>query len=257
MTVQDDLADIPVAPLADVVTDVIDDMGKFGPMPGYPLSFPEMHAGLADKIRETNGEILVAKNRDDVAAAQARLAFLQEEHARFVAAARSVAVEGLLQTIYICLGHFNGRRVVIPAGEWVGDIDWDQGTLQMDNRVYRQIRCVASGEMPQERVEALRRRATATTPVSAHDDRQPESPREAAPMPTTGTPGRPEKHISLVVAEFERRAKAGRIEASLAQQSRVLEAWFKASHPDKQAPTAKTIENRLRAQYREALSRLA
>jgi hypothetical protein len=76
------------------------------------------------------------------------------------------------------------------------------------------------------------------------------------PAAQTGVPGRPEKHISVVIQEFERQAKAGRIAPSLAQQARGLAEWFQTAHPDKQAPTPKTIENRLRAQYREAVRRM-
>lgn len=79
-------------------------------------------------------------------------------------------------------------------------------------------------------------------------------PAVEAPPAVTGTPGRPEKYISLVLAEFHRRVEAGRVEPSLAEQSRSLEAWFHETHPDKQAPTAKTIENRLRAEYRQVKS---
>jgi hypothetical protein len=83
----------------------------------------------------------------------------------------------------------------------------------------------------------------------------PHQPALEAPPAVTGTPGRPEKYISLVLAEFHRRVKAGRVEPSLAGQSRELQSWFHATHPEKQAPTAKTIENRLRAEYRESQSK--
>lgn len=74
---------------------------------------------------------------------------------------------------------------------------------------------------------------------------------DGAPVPTTGAPGRP-SDMHLVLAEFERRLEARKIEASLAEQSRVLLGWFKLNHPDKQPPGRKTIENNLRDRYREA-----
>jgi hypothetical protein len=66
---------------------------------------------------------------------------------------------------------------------------------------------------------------------------------------TTGAPGRPTS-IHLVVAEFERRAKAGNIERNLPTQSEVLARWLKANHPRHPPLKPKTIENKLRHDYR-------
>jgi len=89
----------------------------------------------------------------------------------------------------------------------------------------------------------------AGSPVPSADHLVPEPP-----PAVTGTPGRPEKHITLVLAEFQRRAEIGDLAPSLAEQSRLLEEWFHETHPEKQAPTAKTIENRLRQDYRQAMN---
>lgn len=74
------------------------------------------------------------------------------------------------------------------------------------------------------------------------------------PLPETGAPGRP-SHMHLIIAEFERRAQAGELENSLAREAATLAAWFKANHPGKQPLTPKAVENRIRRDYREALTK--
>src|SRR5262245_2814555 len=61
------------------------------------------------------------------------------------------------------------------------------------------------------------------------------------PLAETGAPGRPSS-MYLVEAEFGLRCTAGELEEKLGPQARALAAWFKLNHPDKPAPTAKTIE---------------
>lgn len=68
----------------------------------------------------------------------------------------------------------------------------------------------------------------------------------------TGDPGRPELGATLYMLEFERRNRDGELERSLADQARALLAWFRSSHPEQQAPSFRTIENRIRADYRKA-----
>jgi hypothetical protein len=82
----------------------------------------------------------------------------------------------------------------------------------------------------------------------------------AVPVPTlrrTGDPGRPNKGYHLYEAEFDRRRQAGQIESSLVREAEWLLAWFKATHPDWDPPTVKTISERLRAKFREAQSKHA
>lgn len=82
--------------------------------------------------------------------------------------------------------------------------------------------------------------------------RTPE-PMSVPPLPETGAPGRP-SHMHLIITEFERRAQAGQLEKSLARESAMLAAWFKANHPGKQPLTPKAIENRIRKDYKQALA---
>jgi hypothetical protein len=65
----------------------------------------------------------------------------------------------------------------------------------------------------------------------------------------TGSPGRPSSR-HLVEAEFEKRARAGETESSLAEQSRVLEDWLRQTHPSLARMTNQTIENAIRVAYR-------
>lgn len=75
------------------------------------------------------------------------------------------------------------------------------------------------------------------------------APVPAPPSSETGAPGRP-SNMHLVVSRFEERANAGQLETSLAREAATLAAWFAANHPDKQALTARTIENKIRSDYR-------
>lgn len=71
------------------------------------------------------------------------------------------------------------------------------------------------------------------------------------PAARTGAPGRPSV-MECIEDEFDRRIAAGAIDVSLAREAESLAAWFKSKYPRKQGPTAKTIENKIRAQYRVA-----
>jgi hypothetical protein len=66
-----------------------------------------------------------------------------------------------------------------------------------------------------------------------------------SPAPTkTGAPGRPSS-MGIVITEFERRRELQRCEQSREAESQALAAWFRQAHPEMQAPTAKTIRNKL------------
>lgn len=67
----------------------------------------------------------------------------------------------------------------------------------------------------------------------------------------TGDPGRPSLGYQLYKSEFDRRWGRGEMEHDLKAEARALLQWFEETHPDRQAPTAKTIANRIRDQHRE------
>jgi hypothetical protein len=70
-----------------------------------------------------------------------------------------------------------------------------------------------------------------------------------SPAPAkSGAPGRPSS-MGIVVTEFERRRELQQCEQSREAESQALAAWFKQAHPEMQAPTAKTIRNRLPADF--------
>jgi hypothetical protein len=66
----------------------------------------------------------------------------------------------------------------------------------------------------------------------------------------TGAPGRP-SNMHYVLNEFRRRAKANELEQSVRQEASVLAAWFKKTHPSLSELTAKTIENRIRSEFKK------
>jgi hypothetical protein len=60
----------------------------------------------------------------------------------------------------------------------------------------------------------------------------------------TGAPGRPSS-MAIVLAEAERRRKAGKCEASKQAEGEALATWLKENYPDAPPLTAKTIRNKL------------
>lgn len=72
--------------------------------------------------------------------------------------------------------------------------------------------------------------------------------REAA-VPTPSFGGRPSV-MHMILKEFSRRCAAGGIEASLQKEASYLAAWAAEKIDHAQTPTAKTIMNVLRADYR-------
>ena len=66
---------------------------------------------------------------------------------------------------------------------------------------------------------------------------------------TSGAPGRPS---SMNLIEDEHRARWERSDAlqGVAAEARALHDWFRKAHPDEKPPTARTIENRIRAEHK-------
>jgi len=90
-----------------------------------------------------------------------------------------------------------------------------------------------------------------------HTQRQAELPAAGeVEMMRTGAPGRPSV-MHLVVSEFDRRAKARRIEPTVAAQAKVLAGWLTEKHPTAPRLTPKTIENNIRGTYRKTKQSLA
>jgi len=68
----------------------------------------------------------------------------------------------------------------------------------------------------------------------------------------TDDPGRPAKGYSIYKAEFQRRIESGETLPTLSKEAKALSVWFEQTYPLKPAPTAKTIENRIREDFRAA-----
>lgn len=68
----------------------------------------------------------------------------------------------------------------------------------------------------------------------------------------TGDPGRPEKGYTLYMAELERRRQRCDTLPTLAQEAEALLSWLRQTYSLKSAPTAKTVENRIRDAFRKA-----
>ena len=66
----------------------------------------------------------------------------------------------------------------------------------------------------------------------------------------TGAAGRPSSR-HLVFNEYERLDKAGKRSESLAAQAKALSSWLKITHPNLSQMTPKTVENVIRAIYRQ------
>ncbi len=66
----------------------------------------------------------------------------------------------------------------------------------------------------------------------------------------TGEPGRPGKGFQLYEAEHRRRRESGEASSSVKAEAIQLREWFIQSNPALVPPTAKTIENRIRATHR-------
>ena len=75
--------------------------------------------------------------------------------------------------------------------------------------------------------------------------------RNAKPFMPTGAPGRPSRGMHVVRAEFDRRRADDECEPSLRQEAAALERWFHQRYPEAGPLTAKTIENNIRADYRD------
>jgi hypothetical protein len=64
--------------------------------------------------------------------------------------------------------------------------------------------------------------------------------------------GRPTKSSQIYIKEFLDRVEKGDIEETLAEQARILLAWFKDTYPLLPCSSVNTIEDRIRSIYRKA-----
>lgn len=225
--------DIPIYPLSVLLDDYLQGAEKYGNMPGQPVTLKTFYEGLKQRIVRTNCEITEAKNRDDVAAAETRLKLFKGELEKMESGLRKGIIEGLLQTVYACVGHLNGRRVIIPAKAWSGQVDWENESLSFEGCAYTRLRTIVGKKLTPEQRALVKKYL-----VGELDD----SPQEG--------PGRPNK-MFYVRGEFDRRKKAGTVLHPLKAEAEWLASWFKREHSDKLPLQYRTILNKLREEYKE------
>ena len=79
-------------------------------------------------------------------------------------------------------------------------------------------------------------------------------PAHPNPFMATGAPGRPSRGMHVISVEFDRRRRENLCEASLREEATTLEQWFAQGYPMAQPVKRKTIENKIRADYRRWLT---
>lgn len=242
---EDFLETLSVIPFEGLALLALERMAGLGPVPGQPADLSTISTAIKKGIQNINAELLQAKNRDDVAAAQAKLALLKGEQSKIEAGVRATVIEGLLRGIYVCVGRLDGRLVVVPASDWAGDVDWTAETLSAGTRHYRRLRAVDWGKLSPEQktlvTHLLSGEPTSTAPRTADVTTNVRH--------TSGFPGRPSSR-HLVEAEFKRRSQAGELEPSLEKEAAALERWLSETHPGAPRARKKTIQNAIRELYR-------
>ena len=227
--------ELPVLPLSELIDNQMREIEKYGPMPGHGVTFLTYYVALRERIQRTNVEILEAKTRDDVAAAETRLKMLKGEEQKMRDGLLPAVIEGLLIRRYGCVGYLRGIKCIIPANAWSGEVDWQKETLTCDTHQYTRLRTIAAGRLTPEQKSTVEKYLQGET--------------EGPDTVKTGAPGRPSS-MHIIEAEFQRRKESGSVAESLNSESAQLEAWFKKQYPDKPPVTAKTIANRLRDHFR-------
>jgi hypothetical protein len=135
----------------------------------------------------------------------------------------------------------NGERIVVPSKAWSGKMDWDEEILSFNGQDYTQLRAIIISNLDDLQRERVLKSLDGDVDIKPG---------------ATGTPGRPSS-MHIIETEFQRRAVEDSLASSLAAEANFLTAWFKQKYPDYPPITPKTIENRLRAQFREAKQKAA
>ncbi len=206
-------------------------------MPGQSVPLPEFYSALRARIQRTGNELLSARTGDEVAAAKTKLELLQKEEGKIVYQAKILAIEGLLQQIYVCLAFLDGQKVVVPSAHFAGDVDWKNESLRFAEKHYTRLRLVHSSQLSPDLISIIRGGLS-----------EKEASRQTEPPTSTGAPGRPSS-MHLVKAEFDRRAKENLTASALNAESEILVTWLKDTHPRAPQTTQKTIKNRIRDAY--------
>jgi hypothetical protein len=141
-------------------------------------------------------------------------------------------------------------REIVPPSAWGGPISWPKSRVgRYDLVIFERSeleRWLGSAETDPQ---------SDPTPQQAIDLQVIEAAQQAgmpaaADMPT-GAPGRPTKGMHLIRGAFGQRAATNVCAATLHHEAAALHQWFRSKYPESSPPTVKTIENNIRADYRQ------
>jgi hypothetical protein len=133
--------------------------------------------------------------------------------------------------------------VKLCAGEVVG--------YGQDEPPFGPWREIPTSAWRQLRITNIARGTASVGPRKLHDIHVIQAPlTDDQDLIPTGAPGRPSLGIEAIHDEFKRRTASGLLEPSLRLQARALVDWYRENYPVRQSPTTRTVENRIRGDYR-------
>ena len=92
--------------------------------------------------------------------------------------------------------------------------------------------------------------ATAHWPFVGNESGAEETKSPGPSLMGTGAPGRPATSVQFCLQQMQARAAGGELAGTLQAEAAYLAQWVKNAYNDIQAPTAKTVENKLRDDYK-------
>ncbi len=187
---------------------------------------------LQAAIKKSGKDIMRASTGDAAILSEKRMNLLQGEQKKLTEQIRRVAGRLFEIASFSCTGYLNGKKVLIPANAWTGNMDWEKEVLAFDGQRYSRLEVVFPQFLSQEQ----------KTLVAEHTQIDGNAHKPALP------PGRP-SYAYIIEAEYHRRKDDGLVEKTLAAESDYLATWFKKRHPDKRPVTPKTIANRIRNDF--------
>jgi len=237
------LSEIPLCSFDRIIDYVVDDISRTAKLKGRQTPLNQILSANKAARSLAESEIFAAKTRDDVIPAQARYQRADSAINETETMVRKLAVSALLSELFWAVGYSNGSLTLIAPFEWSGQFDWGTYSLVFGERVYSQPWLVVRAKLEPQQTKFLLNEFELK-------ERARNNHGTSAKHKGTGAPGRPSS-VHLAKTEFHARAKRGELEDSAVAESRILEAWFRENHPEEQPVTAKTIENKIRRDYKK------
>ena len=197
--------ELPLVPLSYLLQVQMEEFDKISRIDGAEARLQRFDSALRKLIEKSKRDIIKAKTRDDLTIAKERLELFQSEQKRIRNSIIKSLSKMLLMARYICIGYLEGKKQVIPACAWGGDMDWEKETLVFEDRKYIHVAVVNGWRTRPEHKEKLH--------AAALDKYNQEAPK-------SGAVGRPTS-MPIVLTEFSRRCKAGVVEDSLLQRRHI------------------------------------